>query len=255
MRAVVVACLVAATLAAPAHAAGILVFAAASLTDALGEIGTAWSSASGDEVAFSFGGSSTLARQIEEGAPADLFVSADAAKVDALAGRGGILAGSRRELLSNRLVIVVAAADGARIASAADLATSRVKLLALAEPQTVPAGIYARAYLERAGLWPQVSRKVVPTDNVRAALAAVEAGNADAAIVYATDARISRRVRAAVEISAADAPRIVYVAAVPAKAPHPEAAQRFLEHLASPRAAAVFARYGFLPPAPAPPAP
>jgi molybdate transport system substrate-binding protein len=228
-----------------ARAEQVLVFAAASLSDALSEIGTAYASSSGDRPAFSFGASSTLARQIAEGAPADLFVSADEAKVDQIEAKH-LAPGTRRDLLSNRLVVVVAAEKGAAVSALADLATRRVRVLALAEPQTVPAGIYARESLRRAGLWSKVVDKVVPTENVRAALAAVESGNADAAVVYRTDALVSSRVKVAFEVPADLTPRIVYVAAVARGGSHPTAARRFLDYLGGPEATAMFRRHGFL---------
>ena len=230
----------------PLEPGGLTVFAAASLTDALSEIGEGYEKETGARVAFNFGASSTLARQIEEGAPADLFVSADEAKVDGLLEKKLVDSATRRELLSNRLVIVVAAENGAKVSAPADLATSTVSVLALAEPQTVPAGIYAKAYLGKVGLWSRVIEKVVPTENVRAALAAVESGNADAAIVYATDAGISKRVRVAVEVPETDTPRIVYVAAVPVGARDAAAGRRFLERLSSERAREAFRRHGFV---------
>ncbi len=245
-----VACGIGALLASgAARAEEVLVFAAASLTDVLGEIAGSYEAASGDHATLSLGASSILERQIEEGAPADLFVSADEAKVERLAGKGLLAPGTRRDLLSNRLVIVVAAERGVAVTSAADLAAARVRVLALAEPQTVPAGIYAKEYLQRAGLWVQVADKVVPTENVRAALAAVESGNADAAIVYATDLAIARDVRVAYEVPLELTPRIVYVVAVPRDAPHPAAARRLLDFLGSDSAGAIFRRYGFLLPA------
>src|SRR6185436_13035778 len=122
------------------------VFAAASLTDSLKEIATAYEKQSRDKVAFNFGASSTLARQIEEGAPADIFFSADEAKMDGLEKKGLIVKESRKSRLSNSLVIVVASEKGAAIHSPKDLATEKVKRLALAETKTVPAGIYAREY-------------------------------------------------------------------------------------------------------------
>ena len=231
----------------------LLVFAAASLADVLGELGERFAAAGGLRPAFSYSGSSTLARQIEEGAPADLFVSADAEKVAHLARRKLVFEETRRELLANRLVVVVNATGGPALASGRDLATPKVRTLALAQPETVPAGIYAREYLKRAGLWSQVKAKIVPTESVRAALAAVESGNADAAFVYSTDAAISKRVRIALEIPPSELPRIVYVAAVPVAARHADEARRFLDFLSSPEAAVVFRRYGFI--APPPPAP
>ncbi|MFP5246943.1 MAG: molybdate ABC transporter substrate-binding protein [Thermoanaerobaculia bacterium] len=217
-----------------ASAAEIRVFAAASLTDALREIGTAYERHSGDRVTFNFAASSTLARQLEEGAPADLFLSADEEKMDRLARRGLIVGTTRVSILSNTLVIV-----GTR-----NLLQART--IALAEPSRVPAGIYARQYLQKEGLWERVARKVVPTENVRGALAAVEAGNADAAIVYRTDALRSRRARIAYEVPRERGPHISYPFAMLRDAPQPAAAQRFLAYLRSKAALDVFARHGFL---------
>ena len=233
-------------LAVPARAADLTVFAAASLTDALEEIGAAYERAGGGKVALNLGASSTLARQIQEGAPADLFLSADEAKMDSLEKRGLILAGTRRSVLSNTLVIVVPRDSAAKIAAPKDLAA--VRTLALAEPQSVPAGLYAREYLTRLGLWDKVAGKVVPTENVRAALAAVEAGNAGAAIVYKTDAGISKKVKVAYEVPLAEGPKISYPFAVVAESKQKAAAKRFLAYLESEPALAVFRKYGFLVP-------
>jgi molybdate transport system substrate-binding protein len=224
--------------------------AAASLTDALQEIKTAYESSGGDTIVLNLGASSTLARQIEEGAPADLFLSADEAHMDALEKRGRVLAGTRRSVLSNTLVVVVPLDSPLRIASPADLVSPRIRHLALAEPQSVPAGIYAREYLRRLNLWDPVSDRVVPTENVRGALAAVETGNADAGIVYKTDAGISRKVRIAFEVPLAEGPRISYPFAVIAGSKRREAARRFLAYLESPAALAIFEKYGFLIPLP-----
>lgn len=208
-----------------------LCFAAASTTEALTELGR------GRNVRFSWGGSGDLARQILAGAPADLFLSADEARVDALQKAG--LVSSRRDLLSNRLVVVVPKGSTAKLATAADLASlSRV---AMGDPATVPAGTYGKQWLERAGVWGSVSAHVVPTLDVRAALAAVEDGAADAAIVYRTDATLAKNARIAWEPG--EQPRIVYPLAVLSRAD--AAAVAFADHLASDAARAVFARYGF----------
>ena len=227
-------------------AAELNVAAAASLTDALREIKAAYEASGGDTILLNLGASSTLARQIAEGAPADLFLSADEARMDELAKRGLVLAGSRRSVLSNTLVVVVPADSRLRIAGPADLASPQIRALALAEPGTVPAGIYAREYLEKRGLWERVKARVVPTENVRAALSAVEGGNADAGIVYKTDAGISRKVRIAWEVPAAEGPRISYPFGIVAGTRRPEAARKFLAYLESPAALAVFRKYGFL---------
>lgn len=246
----VLASLVLGTMAGRLGAAELNVAAAASLTEALEEIKVAYEAADeksgGDTIVLNLGASSTLARQIEEGAPVDLFLSADEAHMDVLEKRGRVLAGTRRSVLSNTLVVVVPQDSTLRIASPADLASPKIRRLALAEPQSVPAGIYAKEYLRRLRLWDKVIDRVVPTENVRGALAAVETGNADAGIVYKTDAGISKKVRVAYEVPRAEGPRISYPFAVIAGSKRQEAARRFLAYLESPAGLAVFAKYGFL---------
>src|SRR5438046_4043872 len=211
------------------HAAEVTVFAAASLTDSLKEIATSYEKQSDAKVVFNFGASSSLARQIEEGAPADIFFSADEAKMDGLEKKGLVIKETRKSRLSNSIVIVVAAERGAAIETPKDLATEKLKRLALAEPRTVPAGIYAREYLQKENLWQAVEAKVVPTENVRAALAAVEAGNAEAGMVFKTDAAISRKVKVAYEVPPSDGPAISYPMAAMREAKEPESANRFLD--------------------------
>jgi molybdate transport system substrate-binding protein len=234
--------------AAPARAAEVRVAAAASLTNALTELAETWKAQSGHTVSLNFGASNLLARQIAEGAPADLFFSADEQQMDRLDKAKLLLAGTRRSLLSNTLTIVVPADSRLVITGPQDLAGPAIRVLAMAEPQTVPAGIYAKQYLRTLGLWSKVIDRVVPTENVRGALAAVEAGNADAAIVYHSDAAISKKVRVAFEVPAAEGPKISYPVAVLADAEQREPAKAFLDYLASPAAAKVFRSYGFLVP-------
>lgn len=234
-------------LSVPVSAADLQVFAAASLTDALREISAEYEKiATGDKLVLNLGASSTLARQIQEGAPADLFLSADEAKMDGLAKRKLLLPGTRRSVLSNTLVVVVPVDSNLKISGPADLAASSIRALALAEPQSVPAGIYAKEYLKRKALWNKVIDRVVPTENVRATLAAVESGNVDAGIVYKTDAGISKKVRIAYEVPKAEAPNISYPFAVLAASEHKEVARRFLDFLISPPSLAIFRKYGFL---------
>ena len=228
------------------RAAEVTVFAAASLTDALKEIAAAYEKQSGDKVLFNFGASSLLARQIEEGAPADIFFSADEAKMDGLRKKNLILHDTLKSRLSNALVIVVAKENGAEIVSSKDLASEKVTRLALAEPRTVPAGIYAKGFLQKQNLWAAVEAKVVPTENVRAALAAVESGNAEAGIVYKTDAAISKKVKVAYEVPASDTPPISYPMAVLKEAKNPDSAKRFLKYLDSEEAGKVFEKFGFI---------
>lgn len=228
------------------NAATITIFAAASLTDALKEIAAGYRQRTGDHVVFNFSASSFLARQIEEGAPADIFFSADEAKMDQLAKAGLIVKETRKSPLSNSLVIVVSREKGADIHSPRDLATDKVKRLALGETQTVPAGIYAKEYLQKQKLWSAVQSKVVPTENVRAALAAVEGENAEAGIVYKTDAAISQKVRVAFEVPPSESPAISYPIALLRDAKEPGAARRFLDHLDTPAARGVFEKFGFI---------
>ena len=222
------------------------VFAAASLNDSLKEIASRYQTRTGEKIAFNFGASSFLARQITEGAPADIFFSADEAKMDQLEAKGLIIQPSRQSRLSNSLVIVTETRSGLSIRSAADLAGPGVKRLALADPQTVPAGIYAKLYLEKLGLWPAIRPKVVPMDNVRATLAAVESGNVEAGMVYKTDAAISKKVKVTCEIPPAEGPAISYSMALLKEAPHLESARRFFQELQSEDASRIFARYGFI---------
>jgi molybdate transport system substrate-binding protein len=228
------------------HAADINVFAAASLTDSLKEIAVTYEKQSGDKIVFNFGASSTLARQIEEGAPADLFFSADEAKMDALEKNGRIIKETRKSRLSNALVIVVTAESSAAIRSARDLTDEKIKRIALADPKAVPSGIYARAYLEKLNLWTAIEPKVVPTENVRAALAAVESRNVEAGMVYKTDAAISRKVKVAYEIPRADAPDISYPMALLKESRQSESARKFLQYLDSVTAAKAFEKFGFI---------
>lgn len=231
------------TISAPA--AQLTVHAAASLTDAMKEITAAYEKG-GDTVRLNFDASSILARQIEEGAPADIFLSADEAKMDGLEKKNLLAPGTRKSLLSNTLVIVVPLGSDLAIHSAADVANGEVvRKVALAQPSTVPAGIYAKEYLTKAGLWEKVSPKVIPTQNVRAALAAVESGNVEAGFVYKTDALISKKVKIAVEITAAKGPKISYPVAALATSSDLAAAKKFLSYLESEKALAVFEKYGF----------
>jgi len=228
------------------HAAELTVFAAASLTDALKEIGENYDQQSDDKVLFNFAGSSLLERQIQEGAPADIFFSADEAKMDQLEKRHRLIAGTRKSLLSNSLVIVVPADSTLKITSAADLADPEVKRIALADPDSVPAGVYSKAYLEKENLWQTVEPKVVRTDNVRAALSAVESGNIQAGMVFKTDAAISKKVKVAFEVPAKDGPKISYPVAVTGNSKVVDSAKKFVDYLGSDAAAKIFEKYGFI---------
>jgi len=231
-----------------AHAAEIQVFAAASLTDAMAEVATAYRAVNADTLRFNLAGSNALARQIQEGAPADVFISADNAKMNSLETAGLLLDGTRRNLLGNTLVIVVGSSSPLAIGSAKSLEQPGIQRIALADPKGVPAGIYAREYLEKSGVWEAIKDRVIPTENVRAALAVVESGDVDAGIVYRTDAAISKAVRVAYEVPLAEGPEISYPVAVLKNSDHPNEARRFLEFLASDRGLSIFKKHGFLVP-------
>jgi molybdate transport system substrate-binding protein len=229
-----------------ASAAEIKVFAAVSLTDALHAIAAKYEPASGDKLLFDLAGSNVLALQIQHGAPADIFFSADEAQMDRLAKAGQIVSDSRKDIVYNQLVAVVRIDSTLSLKSLADLAEPDIKHLALGDPRSVPAGVYARKYLERAGLWTQIEPRVVPTENVRAALAAVESGNVDAGMVYQTDAQISKKVRIAFVVPPSAAITIAYPAAIVQGAPQSEGARHFLSYLQGPEAGAIFQQYGFI---------
>jgi len=230
----------------PARAADVTVFAAASLTDALKEIGDAYKHDTASTVVFSFAASSALARQIEASSGADIFVSADSDWMDYLDSRGLIAHASRVDLLGNRLVLI--APVDSRIALAAKPHFNLIGALgegrlALADPAGVPAGKYAKAALTSLGVWDAVADKIVPAENVRVALAYVARGEAPLGIVYATDARAEPKVHIVAVFPDDAYPRIVYPAALTKEA-KPQA-RAFLRYLSGARAKAIFKKAGF----------
>jgi molybdate transport system substrate-binding protein len=231
----------------PAPPAPLLVSAATSLTDALEEIGTAYSASGGGPVRFNFAGSNVLARQIVSGAPSDVFVSADEAQMDVVEKAGAIVPGSRRDVVANQLVVAAPAARAELVAARFADAPPEIRRLALGDPAAVPAGVYARRYLETRGLWKAYESRIVPTANVRAALVAVENGAADAAIVYATDMSIARGTVVAFAVPVNQGPRIVYPAAILTTSSNQPEAKRFIAFAAGSQAAAIFRRFRFLP--------
>jgi molybdate transport system substrate-binding protein len=223
------------------RAADLTVLAAASLTDVLREAAHVYREA---HVTVSAGSSGDLARQISAGAPADVFFSADARRMDELERDGLLLPGERHDLLSNVLVVVVPLDSPTTVRDAAALLALR--RLAVADPETVPAGAYARTWLESRGLWQRLADRVVPAIDVRATLAAVAAEHVEAGIVYRTDARIEPRVRVAFEVPAAEGPHIVYSLAPLAASPRPDQARALVRWLAGPEARSIYERHGFL---------
>ena len=242
------ATLLTSTLPTPVFADEILVSAAASLTDILKEIGSVYQSKSTHMVKFNFGPSSGLARQIDQGAPVDLFFSADLPQMDSLDKKGRLEPGTRKNLLSNQLVIIVPADSKLALSSPNDLVKAEVKTIALAEPSSVPVGVYSKKYLADEGLWNQVKSKIVPVQDVRATLAAVESGNVEAGFVYKTDAAASRKVRIAYQVAIDKGPKIIYPVALVKESKRKNAAGNFLSYLQSLSAKTIFKKYGFIVP-------
>jgi molybdate transport system substrate-binding protein len=235
----------------PAHAQRKppLVLAAASLQESLTEAANAWARAGHPRPVLSFAASSALARQILSGAPADLFISADEAWMDEVAAKGLVRPGTRVSFLSNRLVLIapVAKWQAIRIQPGFPLARALGSgRLAMADPAAVPAGRYGQTALTRLGVWRSVAARIAPAENVRAALLLVERGEVPLGIVYATDARASRRVRIAGVFPATSHPPIAYPLALLRTSTSPDA-EPFRRFLVSPRGKAIFRRHGFVP--------
>lgn len=224
-----------------ARADEIRVAAAASLAEAITEIAKAYEAESGTKATPVFAGSNVLARQIEEGAPVDVFVSADEATMDKLVKAK--LVEDVKPLLTNALVVAVPSDSDVKIASAADLAG--LKHISIGDPAAVPAGVYAKAWLTKAGLWEKVGPNCIGSENVRAALASVESGNVDAAIVYKTDAAVSKKVKVAFTVPAGDAPAIIYPVALCTASKQAEAAKGFVAFLKGEKATGIFKARGF----------
>jgi len=253
MKKLVSLALLAAALLLPglASAADITVFAAASMKESLDEVAANYQRTSGDKVVVSYAASSALARQIENGAPADLFISADLEWMDYLQERKLIDVASRRTLLGNRLVLVGPASGNETLDIAPNFPLAE-KLgdakLAMANPDAVPAGKYGKAALEKLGVWSAVEPKVARAANVRAALLLVARGEAPYGIVYRTDALAEPKVRVVGTFPEGSHAPVVYPAALVATSAKPQpdaAARRFADYLHSAAAVPVWKKYGF----------
>lgn len=233
---------------AEAQAETVTIFAAASLKNAIDEIGAAYTRASGITVVGTYAASSALARQIEQGAPADAFISADLKWMDYLASKKLIDDGTRRNIASNRLVLIAPAVSGIELEIGPGFALADAlgeERLAVGEVTAVPAGRYAKAALESLGVWTSVEAKLVQAENVRAALAYVALGEAPLGIVYRTDALAEPKVRIVGEFPESTHPPIAYPMAVTESAKASKAAHAFLDWLKTPAAAAIFQKLGF----------
>ncbi len=232
----------------PARAQNVTVFAAASLTEAFKDVSAEWAAAGHKPLRLSFGASSTLARQIEQGAPANIFASADQKWMDYLVQKGAIVAETRKSLLGNALVLVVPADRPRRLAlekgfDPMDLLGANGRL-ATGDPAHVPVGLYAEQALRHLGVWDRVAPRLARTADVRAALLLVERGEAPAAIVYATDAAASIAVAIAGTFPPDSHEPIVYPVAA-TKSGDTADARALLDFLSAPQARAIFVRRGF----------
>ena len=222
----------------------IRIFAAASLTDALATGIAEFEEAHPSlRVVPQFGASSDLARQILAGAPADLFFSADQRQLDRVAAEGLIQKGTRADVLSNELVVVRHRKEPDTVDGPADL--EALGRIAMADPQVVPAGVYARRYLESQGLWARLQHKVIPTLDVRGALAAVASGNVDAAFVYRTDAATEDRVKIVYAVPRKEGPRILYSLGI-IEGRNRREVRALYDYLRSAAAGDVYTEFGFV---------
>jgi molybdate transport system substrate-binding protein len=224
----------------------LLVSAAASLKEALEEIKPLYQQSKANvKINYNFGASGALQQQIEQGAPADIFISAAKKQVDALEQKGLLVAGTRNIIVKNRLVLVVPK-NVVGITSFYSLKDANVKKIAIGEPRSVPAGQYAQQVLEKLKIWQEVKSKLVFANNVRQVLASVESGNADAGLVYITDAKISDKVKVVVTADEKYHSPIIYPLAVVKQSKNIDAAKEFSQFLSSNQAKAVFKKYGFI---------
>lgn len=226
----------------------LVVYAAASTRDALQAIESPYERDHAVDLVFNFGSSGDLSKQIVAAAKADVFLSAGEPEMDKVEEAKLVASGTRRALLTNQLV-VIEPADAPSIFTApfepAQLAGPKVTRLSLANVETVPAGRYAKAWLEKTGTWKDVSDRVLPGVDVRAALAAVESAGAQAGIVYRSDVARSKKARIVFTVPVADGPKISYPVTAIAGRPAEKEARAFVEFLASPSAYAVFEEFGF----------
>jgi molybdate transport system substrate-binding protein len=232
---------------ARADAADVLVFAAASLKNAMDDAVSAFEKNGGDKVSVAYGASSALAKQLEAAAPADMFVSADLDWMDYVQQRSLIQTATRKNFLGNRLVMVEPAASDIKVDIAPNFPLAKLLgggRLSMADPDAVPAGKYGKAALEKLGVWSSVEDKVARAENVRAALFFVTRGEAPLGIVYATDAAAEKGVKIAGVFPENTHPPIVYPIAVTSNSKN-AAAAKFLAFLESPAATLLFQKQGF----------
>lgn len=224
----------------------LLISAAASLTDALEELEESFAQAQ-DEIrlTYNFGGSGPLARQIEQGAPVDIFLSASQQDMDILQDKGLILDASRVDFARNELVLITSQNSGLDMVSFEEMKAEEITHFAIGDPQSVPAGRYTKEVLENIDLWAELESKLVFGSDVRQVLTYVESGNAELGVVYATDALFSDQVKVLAVAEESWHTPIVYPGAVVKGTKQKEAAEQFLSYLTSEEGKAILAKYGF----------
>ncbi|MDU2063884.1 MAG: molybdate ABC transporter substrate-binding protein [Sporomusaceae bacterium] len=220
--------------------------AAVSLKDALLEIQTNYQAKHPNvKLLYNLGASGSLQKQIEQGAPADLFISAAPKQMDDLAAKNLLSQGTRKNLVENKLVLIVPENSSLSLTKYEDLTNDKVQKIGIGEPSVVPAGDYAQQVFKKLGLWDQLSSKLVLAKDVRTVLAYVETGNVEAGIVYKTDAASSKKVKIAATAPEGSHKPILYPVAILANTKQSQAAADFLAYLSTPESAAVFEKYGF----------
>lgn len=231
---------------APAEQKEVYVVAAASMTDAIKEIGAEYEKAHPDvKLMYSFGSSGALQTQIEQGAPADVFISAAQKQMNALDEKGLIDKSTRKDLLENKVVLIVPKDSDLKLNSFADAAGDKVSKIALGEPKAVPVGQYSEEIFKNLGVLDAVKAKAVYGSDVRQVLGWVETGEVDCGVVYATDAAISDKVKVLMEAPADSHKPVIYPAAMIASSKNPEIAKDFLAYLSGDQAKAILTKYGF----------
>lgn len=224
----------------------VLVSAAASLKDVLAKVDPLFEQSHSElKVKHNFGASGSLQRQIEQGAPSDVFISAGKKQLDALQTQGLMMMQTRRNLLTNRLVLIVPKRSTIQIKGFQDLTDSKVKKIAVGEPKSVPVGQYTEELFQNLGILAQLKQKQVFSNSVRGVLAAVESGNVDAGVVYATDAKISGQVRVVATAAKNLHSPIIYPVAVLKNSKNIESAKAYVQFLSSPSAQSIFEDAGF----------
>jgi len=234
-----------------AAAKDVTVFAAASLRESMQELAAGYEKETGQKVTFNFAGSNDLAHQIDAARGMDLFLSASTAWMDTVQHRGRLVDGSRKDLLSNTLVVVANTSSTAAMSDPCALATLPFKHIATGDPQAVPAGIYAKKWMSSVQcggkpLWDAVSARIAPTPDVRAAIGLVAADPQVAGLVYRSD-QLAFADRTKVLYEVKDGPPIRYAVAQVSEGRNPDGAKGFLAYISTPQAAEVFARHGFIP--------